>query len=59
MSYDNAVTEQFYNTLKDECINQCVFEKEVLLQTTMHQFSYEWDNNERSHTYNNCTSQAK
>ncbi|WP_067322983.1 IS3 family transposase, partial [Streptobacillus felis] len=50
--YDNAVMERYYNTLKEEYLNNYIFEKEEDLYKGIEEFSYVYYNYVRPHSYN-------
>jgi len=50
--YDNAPMERFYNTYKNELINQYVFEDDHTLNQATEEFVYAWYNQCRPHSYN-------
>ena len=49
---DNAVMERYFNTLKAELVNQVVYREETELYRAIAEFSYDWYNEKRPHTYN-------
>lgn len=51
--YDNAPIERFYNTYKNELINQYHFKDDETLNQATYEFVYAWYNQCRPHTYNN------
>ncbi len=51
--YDNAPMERFYNTYKNELINQYIFKSDDALNHATYEFVYAWYNQCRPHTYNN------
>jgi len=51
--YDNAPIERFYNTYKNELINQYSFKDDETLNRATEEFVYAWYNQCRPHTYNN------
>ena len=51
--YDNAPMERYYNTLKNEYSNLFSFKTKNEMDQEINQFTYEWYNKERPHTYNN------
>lgn len=50
--YDNAVMERYFNTLKNELINQYYFKDENILSQMINDFAFRWYNKERPHSYN-------
>jgi transposase InsO family protein len=50
--YDNAPMERFYNTYKNELINQYIFEDDTTLNQATENFVYAWYNQCRPHSYN-------
>lgn len=50
--YDNAPIERFYNTYKNELINQYHFKDDETLNQATNEFVYAWYNQCRPHTYN-------
>jgi len=53
MPYDNAPMERYYNTLKAELINQYHFHTDKELNDAVKNFTYDWYNQIRPHSYNN------
>ena len=50
--YDNAPMERYFNTLKNECVNLYVFQKEEDLSRAVEEFAYITYNHVRPHSYN-------
>lgn len=50
--YDNAPMERFYNTYKNELINQYIFHDDTALNQATEDFIYVWYNQCRPHSYN-------
>lgn len=50
--YDNAPMERFYNTYKNELINQYIFHDDNALNEATEDFVYVWYNQCRPHTFN-------
>jgi len=50
--YDNAPIERFYNTYKNELINQYIFKDDQALNNATEEFVYAWYNQCRPHSYN-------
>jgi len=50
--YDNAPIERFYNTYKNELINQYHFKNDEALNQATYEFVYAWYNQRRPHSYN-------
>ena len=50
--YDNAPMERYYNTLKEELINQYCFDTIEDLDYAVSEFAYGWYNQVRPHSYN-------
>jgi len=50
--YDNAPMERFYNTYKNELINQYIFKDDNALNYATQDFVYAWYNQCRPHSYN-------
>lgn len=50
--YDNAPIERFYNTFKNELINQYTFNDDETLNRATDEFVYAWYNHCRPHSYN-------
>lgn len=50
--YDNAPMERFYNTLKNDFINQYTFETDEDLNDGTYEFIFDWYNRRRPHSYN-------
>ncbi len=51
--YDNAPMERYFNTLKNELINQHYYHTEEELYTSIEEFAYVHYNHVRPHSYNN------
>ena len=51
--YDNAPMERYFNTLKNELINQHYYHTEEELYTAIEEFAYVQYNHVRPHSYNN------
>lgn len=50
--YDNAPMERFYNTYKNELINQYIFKSDDVLNQATDEFVYAWYNQCRPHSFN-------
>ena len=51
--YDNAPMERYFNTLKNDLINQHYYHTEEELYTAVEEFAYVHYNHVRPHSYNN------
>lgn len=56
---DNAVMERYFNTLKAELIDQRSYKEETVLYRDIAEYSYDWYNETRPHTYNGGIPPAK
>ena len=50
--YDNAPTERYFNTFKNEFYNLFSFETDEILNNAVYDFTYSWYNHVRPHSFN-------